>query len=83
MAGQDDSLRHLTDHPAIWRGRDARLSGETLATGNTQLDALLPQGGWPLSSVTEIRIDHVGSGEMTLLLPAIAGDHGSSRPGCV
>ena len=63
-------LTQLLEHPAIWRGRSAaRL--ETVPTGFAALDARLPGGGWPRSAVVEV-CARLGSGELPLLLPALA-----------
>ena len=43
-----------------------------LPTGFTQLDAVLPGGGWPVGAITELMPDAQGIGELSLLLPALA-----------
>ena len=64
-------LARLLEHPAIWRGRGAaRL--ETLASGFAALDEWLPGRGWPRSGLIEILTARFGSGELYLLLPALA-----------
>ncbi|HTY48516.1 MAG TPA: translesion DNA synthesis-associated protein ImuA [Steroidobacteraceae bacterium] len=64
------ALTRLLEHPAIWRGRStARL--ETVPTGFADLDARLPGGGWPRSAVVEV-FARLGSGELSLLLPALS-----------
>jgi hypothetical protein len=42
-----------------------------LRSGHESLDALLPGGGWPLGSLTELLCDQSGIGELELLLPAL------------
>ena len=67
----DPKLARLLEHPAIWRGRStARL--EVLPSGFAALDESLPAGGWPRSGLIEILIARFGSGELSLLLPALA-----------
>jgi cell division inhibitor SulA/protein ImuA len=67
----DPRLARLLEHPAIWRGRSsARL--QVLPSGFASLDAALPGGGWPRSGLIEILIPRFGSGELSLLLPALA-----------
>ncbi len=67
----DPKFARLLEHPAIWRGRSvARL--EVLASGFAALDAALPGGGWPRSGLIEILVGRFGSGELSLLLPALA-----------
>jgi hypothetical protein len=64
-------LARLLEHPAIWRGRSAaRLA--VLPSGFAALDARLPGGGWPHSGLIEILVARFGSGELYLLLPALA-----------
>jgi len=67
----DPKLARLLEHPAIWRGRSAaRL--EVLPSGFAALDESLPAGGWPRSGLIEVLIPRFGSGELSLLLPALA-----------
>ena len=67
----DPKLTRLLEHPAIWRGRSAaRLA--VLSSGFTVLDERLPGKGWPRSGLIEILIGRFGSGELYLLLPALA-----------
>ena len=64
-------MARLLEHPAIWRGRSAaRL--EVLPSGFAALDELLPGGGWPRRGLIEILIPRFGSGELSLILPALA-----------
>jgi protein ImuA len=65
------TLAAVLQHPAIFRMGDVTLQApQTLSTGFTALDCELPGGGWPRSKLTEILCDHVGVGELSLLLPA-------------
>ena len=64
-------LARLLEHPAIWRGRSAARP-EGLATGFAPLDACLPDRGWPRAGLIEILVPRFGSGELYLLLPALA-----------
>ncbi len=52
--------------------RTCRSPVRSRPSGNVSLDALLPEGGWPLGGLTEILIDGEGDKEMGLLLPALA-----------
>jgi hypothetical protein len=67
----DTELARLLENPAIWRGRSAaRL--EVLATGFAALDESLPGHGWPRTGLIEILVSCFGTGELYLLLPALA-----------
>ena len=46
--------------------------GQTVSSGFDILDKELPGLGWPQSGVTEILYDHVGIGELKLMMPAIS-----------
>lgn len=68
----NDALRQLLANPRIWQGQafDAGLPG--LPSGYPKLDRRLPGGGWPRNALTEILLEHYGSGELQLLMPALA-----------
>jgi cell division inhibitor SulA/protein ImuA len=71
VAAGDPNFARLLEHPAIWRGRSAaRRSG--LPTGFAGLDEHLPGHGWPRTGLIEILVARFGSGELTVLLPALA-----------
>lgn len=65
------SLESLLQRADIWRG-GAASPVESLPSGSTALDALLPGGGLPRGALTEILIEREGIGELSLLLPALA-----------
>jgi len=67
----DAKLARLLEHPAIWRGRSAA-HRRGLPTGFAALDAYLPGKGWPRTGLIEILVSRFGSGELYLLLPALA-----------
>jgi protein ImuA len=71
MAAGDPKLARLLEHPAIWRGSSAaqRLG---LSTGFAALDEQLPGKGWPRTGLIEILVSRFGSGELYLLMPALA-----------
>jgi len=67
----DANLARLLEHPGIWRGRNAaRLS--VLPSGFAALDEQLPGKGWPRTGLIEILVSRFGSGELYLVLPALA-----------
>src|SRR6516164_9312169 len=71
MVVGDPKITRLLEHPAIWRGRSAaRRSG--LSTGFAALDQHLPDHGWPRTGLIEILVSRFGSGELTVLMPALA-----------
>ena len=66
-------LDTLTEQGRLWSARhwqETRIPA--IATGLPELDPHLPGHGWPLGAVTEILIDQRASGELRLLLPALA-----------
>lgn len=84
----NDALHQLLQNPRIWRGTDqAEAPGwQGLASGYPRLDRHLPGGGWPQHALTEILLEHYGSGELKLLMPALArlsqaGDSDAHEPG--
>jgi hypothetical protein len=57
----------------VWRaGRTPAVAADGEPTGHDALDALLPQGGWPRASLTELLLPADGIGELSLLLPTLA-----------
>jgi protein ImuA len=58
---------------AVWRA-DQMGCYETpvTASGHPELDAELPNGGWPASTLIELLLQQPGIGEMRLLQPALA-----------
>ena len=71
MVVGDPKIARLLEHPAIWRGRSAaERSG--LSTGFAALDEHLPDRGWPRAGLIEILVGRFGSGELALLMPALA-----------
>ena len=71
MVVDDPKIARLLEHPAIWRGRSAaERSG--LSTGFAALDEHLPDRGWPRAGLIEILVSRFGSGELALLMPALA-----------
>ena len=69
-----DALDNLLKNPRIWRGqaRAGDVGWQGLASGYPKLDRHLPGGGWPQHALTEILLDHYGTGELQLLMPALA-----------
>lgn len=61
----------MLSHPLLWRGADCA-DAPAIATGFDTLDRYLPGGGWPLSGISEIFIEHYGVGELRVLMPALA-----------
>src|SRR5215472_4628502 len=70
MVVGDPKIARLLEHPAIWRGRSAaRRSG--LPTGFAALDEDVLDSGWPRTGLIDILVARFGSGELTLLVPAL------------
>jgi cell division inhibitor SulA len=69
-------LQEVLNNPAIWRARQLAEEQEqrqdkVVASGFPVLDAVLPDGGWPLGALTELLVSTSGIGELSLLLPAL------------
>jgi cell division inhibitor SulA len=69
-------LQQVLHNPAIWRAQqlaDAQRcrNDKGVTTGFAAVDALLPDGGWPLGALSELLVDTSGMGELSLLLPAL------------
>lgn len=66
---------------AMWRGD--QLGGpvnRTLTTGFTQLDDVLPGGGWPCGAVTEVLVPQFSVSELRLLSKVMAAQTEGGRP---
>ena len=68
----DEALEKLLENPRIWRGDASASYAPGLASGYPRLDRHLPGGGWPNHALTEILLAQSGSGELQLLMPALA-----------
>jgi hypothetical protein len=61
-------------HAQVWRADEVAASAAASAattTGFAALDAELPGAGWPRGQLTELLIDRAGTGELSLLAPAL------------
>lgn len=59
--------------PDVWRAHElARSHAVGVDTGHAALNAVLPGGGWPAASLTELLQPRPGCGEWGLLAPALA-----------
>ena len=66
-------LDTLAEQGRLWSARHWQETNiPAISTGYATLDALLPGQGWPLGAITEILYPIIGSGELRLLLPALA-----------
>lgn len=68
----DEALEKLLENPRVWRGSAPASCVPGLASGYPELDHHLPGGGWPVHALTEILFAQSGSGELKLLMPALA-----------
>lgn len=67
-------LSTLLQRADLWRGDAlAQAAQAGVASGFAELDAALPGGGWPRGSLTELLPQGMGIGEISLVLPALAG----------
>lgn len=65
------TLQELMQRAGMWRAGELS-PGRGCPTGFAELDALLPDGGWPRTGLTEILATAPGIGALRLLLPALA-----------
>ena len=73
----EKTLEELLQDPRLWRAISPDPSRDPggcrgLQSGYPKLDRHLPGGGWPLHALTEILLEHYGTGELKLLMPALA-----------
>lgn len=66
------ALSSLIEARQVWRGREVAAPAGDQPTGWTALDAILPAGGWPDASLSEILLPVDGVGELQLVLPTLA-----------
>lgn len=67
------ALESLLATQTLWHaGRAAAIAADGEPTGHADLDALLPQRGWPRRALTELLLPADGIGELSLLLPTLA-----------
>lgn len=55
----------------LWQGDRHPTAQQTRSTGFDELDAILPGGGWPVGSLTELLPALPGIGEFSLCLPLL------------
>ncbi len=69
----DAALAEVLQHPQIWRRGFTRANPvDAVPTGCAELDAALPGGGWPRGALSEILVGQDGTGELSLVMPALA-----------
>jgi hypothetical protein len=71
MPDEQPLQRLLDQRSDLWRGR-RRPPSRASASGNAELDAWLPDGGWPRGRLIELLPACLGSGELDLLMPLLA-----------
>lgn len=71
MSVLPDELRRQLER--MGRGGQEKDRPAALPTGFAEFDAVLPGGGWPVGAITELMPEAQGIGELSLLLPALAG----------
>lgn len=61
----------IRQEPSVWLGSGLQSQIQTEATGWSELDRVLPGGGWPAGALTELFCPVEGIGEFSLLMPLI------------
>ena len=56
----------------VWIGDRLAVSYDTLSSGFSALDAVLPGGGWPRGALVDLMHARRGIGELAIVLPALA-----------
>ncbi|MEH6344807.1 MAG: hypothetical protein V7785_06975 [Bermanella sp.] len=65
------SLESLLNHGQLWRGKGQHTQGFH-STSFSELDQVLPHGGWPQDAIIELISAAPGLGDMALVLPELA-----------
>ncbi|MEO5692595.1 MAG: translesion DNA synthesis-associated protein ImuA [Usitatibacter sp.] len=66
------TVAQLVQLPGVWRGGELEhVVHPVVPTGHAQLDAELPGGGWPQSTLTEVLHEAAGIGEVSFLSGAL------------
>lgn len=69
------SLADILADARVWKLKDGAAgrhpSRPVWSTGRSTLDARLPGGGWPTSSLVEVLLETEGLGEVQLFMPAL------------
>jgi hypothetical protein len=68
----NQGLEALSRLPGVWRGREGATTLSVISSGFAELNQRLPGNGWPLGALTEICPKIPGSGEVSLVTPALA-----------
>ena len=72
ISAQVTFKKKISQHPDVWLAKDiARQTFSGISTGYENLDAALPNDGWPDSGLVEITYQSMGNGELRLILPAL------------
>ncbi|WP_221801778.1 translesion DNA synthesis-associated protein ImuA [Oceanobacter mangrovi] len=67
------ALSQVQDQGQVWQAcRQPSLPGSVISSGFSELDQQLPAGGWQAGQLCEIYHQGLGSGEISLVLPALA-----------
>jgi|SRR5579883_2642355 len=66
------SIDAVLRDPRIWRGAANDYEVPFVPSGHAALDAALPHHGWTQGAMAEILFDMDGTGELDLVLPALA-----------
>lgn len=70
----NSAFENLLRNPRVWRARNTSTAEapQGWPSGYPKLDRHLPGGGWPRHALTEILLGQHGTGELRLLMPALA-----------
>lgn len=69
---RQQAIEDILRHPALWRiGQVAPAASGSVSTAYPALDQALPETGWPCGALTELLVEETGTGELSLLTPAL------------
>jgi cell division inhibitor SulA/protein ImuA len=72
----EEAIDALLASARLWRGRGGSRTGggvRHVPSGHAELDALLPEGGWPECGLIDLLIDEHGIGELQIVMPLLRG----------
>ncbi len=70
-ADTQQALETVLRTPGIWRAEQVAQPVQGVSTSYSALDQVLPDSGWTVGALTELLVSASGTGELSLVLPAL------------